>query len=277
MESSFLALHSCVLLAALLQAATGIGFGVIAGPIVLLVLNDGSAVQMTILLSLLVSVLFVPSLYRKVDKKLLKRLLVGTFLGLPLGVYGLLQVSVDVLKLVAAIAVLVMAALVTGRLGSGTGANGRISHRWRDVGVGVVSGAMSVSLAMPGPVAAAHMAVLNHTKEVIRATALVLFAFSYSAAIAFQALVVGVSRDTLSHHRAARAGDPRRRVPRPQGRGTHSRANLSQHHCRGARRVRRRPVADADRRGARSWLSTVRRKTIHPNTVRPHTVCPNIA
>ncbi len=199
MESSFLALHACVLLAALLQAATGIGFGVIAGPIVLLVLNDGSAVQMTILLSLLVSVLFVPSLYRKVDKKLLKRLLVGTFLGLPLGVYGFLQVSVDVLKLVAAIAVLVMAALVTGRLGSGTGANGRISHRWRDVGVGVVSGAMSVSLAMPGPVAAAHMAVLNHTKEVIRATALVLFAFSYSAAIAFQALVVGVSRDTLSH------------------------------------------------------------------------------
>ena len=198
MESSFLVLHACVLLAALLQAATGIGFGVIAGPIVLLVLNDGSAVQITILLSLLVSVLFVPSLYRKADRRLLKRLIAGTLLGLPLGVYGFLQVSVDVLKLVAAIAVLVMAALVTGRLGNG-GGNGRISQRWRDVGVGVVSGAMSVSLAMPGPVTAAHMAVLNHTKEVIRATALVLFAFSYSAAIAFQALVVGVSPDTLSH------------------------------------------------------------------------------
>ena len=168
MESSFLVLHACVLLAALLQAATGIGFGVIAGPIVLLVLNDGSAVQMTILLSLLVSVLFVPSLYRKVDKKLLKRLLVGTFLGLPLGVYGFLQVSVDVLKLVAAIAVLVMAALVTGRLGSGTGANGRISHRWRDVGVGVSRDTLShTALLVPATLAGVYLGhkAVGHIQE----------------------------------------------------------------------------------------------------------------
>ena len=198
MESPFLFLHACVLLAALLQAATGFGFGVIAGPIVLLVVNDGSAVQMTIMLSLLVSLLFVPPLYRKADRRLLNRLVMGTLLGLPLGVYGFLQVGVDVLKLAAALVVLAMAGFVTGRLGGSTGARRGLSRRWRDLGVGVVSGVMSVSLAMPGPAAVAHMVALRRTKDVTRATALVLFAFSYSAAISFQALAVGVSRETLS-------------------------------------------------------------------------------
>ena len=200
MESSFLVLHATVLLAALLQAATGIGFGVIAGPIALMVvINQGSAIQMTILLSLLVCVLLVPSLYRKADKALLNRMLFGTAVGLPLGVYGFLQVSVDVLKLVAALSVLVMAGFVTRHLGRDVSANRRISQKWQDIGVGVVSGVMSVTLAMPGPAPAAHMSALGYTKEMIRATASVLFALSYSAAILFQAAVVGVSLETLSH------------------------------------------------------------------------------
>ncbi len=198
MESSFLVLHATVLLAALLQAATGIGFGVIAGPIVLMIINQGSAIQMTILLSLLVCLLLVPSLYRKADKTLLNRMLIGTVVGLPLGVYGFLQVSVDVLKLVAALSVLLMAGFVARHLGRDVSASRKISHKWRDIGVGVVSGVMSVTLAMPGPAPAAHMSALRYTKEMIRATALVLFAFSYSAAISFQAAVVGVSLQTLS-------------------------------------------------------------------------------
>lgn len=50
---------------------------------------------------------------------------------------------------------------------------------------------------MPGPVAAARMSALGHAKDTIRATVLVMFVFSYSAAIGLQAALVGVSGETL--------------------------------------------------------------------------------
>ena len=193
-----LALHAAVLAAALLQAATGIGFGIIAGPIILMVMNSGSAVQVTILLSLLIAVVLAPSLYRLADKVLLTRLLVGTLVGLPIGIVVFLQVSVDMLKLLAGIAVLFMALSVMGLLGSArSNANPR-GGRLHDLGIGLLSGAMSASLAMPGPVAAAHMSSLAHAKDTIRATILVMFVFSYTAAFAFQAVFAGVPRETLT-------------------------------------------------------------------------------
>ncbi len=57
---------------------------------------------------------------------------------------------------------------------------------------------MSSSLAMPGPLPAAWMSALGRSKDSIRATILMLFIFSYGAAIALQALVAGVSVDTLT-------------------------------------------------------------------------------
>ena len=117
MDATLIALHAAVLAAALLQAATGIGFGVIAGPIILMVMNSGAAVQVTILLSLLIAVVLTPSLYRQVDKKILGRLLLGTLVGLPLGILIFLNVSLDVLMLLAALAVLFMALSVSGLLG----------------------------------------------------------------------------------------------------------------------------------------------------------------
>ena len=197
MDGSELILHAAVLLAALLQAATGIGFGVIAGPIILLVLSSGAAVQITILLSLLIAVVLTPTLFRRTDRTLLIRFLLGTLAGLPLGILVFLLVSVDTLKLLAAFAVLFMAISASGllTLSADRGDSGR--RRFEDLGVGVISGIMSTSLAMPGPVAAARMSALAHAKDTIRATVLVMFVFSYTAAIGFQAALVGVSGETL--------------------------------------------------------------------------------
>ena len=198
MEGYVLALHAAVLAAALLQAATGIGFGILAGPIILMVMNSGSAVQVTIVLSLLIAVVLAPSLYRLADKTLLARLLVGTLAGLPIGIVVFVQVSVDLLKLLAGLAVLFMAFSVTGLLGFARLNDKPRGRRLKDYAIGLLSGAMSASLAMPGPVAAAHMSSLAHAKDTIRATILVMFVFSYSAAIVLQAVAVGVSAETLS-------------------------------------------------------------------------------
>lgn len=193
MDPTLVALHTAVLAAALLQAATGIGFGVIAGPIILMVMNDGSAVQVTIVLSLLIAAVLAPSLYRQVHKRILGRLLIGTLIGLPLGILVFLHVSLPVLMLLAALAVLFMALSASGRaalpLRKGETSRGEVQNLM----IGVLSGAMSASLAMPGPVAAARMSLLALPKETIRATILVMFIFSYSAALAFQAGFVGLS------------------------------------------------------------------------------------
>lgn len=197
-DGYILALHAAVLAAALLQAATGIGFGIIAGPIILMVMNTASAVQVTILLSLLIAVVLAPSLYRLADKVLLTRLLAGTLVGLPIGIVVFLLASVDLLKLLAGIAVLFMALRITGLLGSAAPHAKPRGGRLHDLGIGLVSGAMSASLAMPGPVAAAHMSSLSHPKDTIRATILVMFVFSYAAALAFQGVFAGVPWETLT-------------------------------------------------------------------------------
>ena len=93
---------------------------------------------------------------------------------------------------------LFMALSVTGLLGSARLNAKPRGGRLNDLGIGLMSGAMSASLAMPGPVVAAHMSSLAHGKDTIRATILVMFVFSYSAAFALQGVFAGVLRETLT-------------------------------------------------------------------------------
>jgi uncharacterized membrane protein YfcA len=196
MDATLLGLQLAVLLAALLQAATGIGFGVIAGPIILMAMNSGSAIQVSILLSLLIAAVLAPMLFRKVDRVLLARFLLGTLLGLPVGIFVFLSVSVEVLKILAGLSVLFMAVSASGLCAtSRDGVEGR-RGRLLDYGVGLLSGAMCTSLAMPGPVAAARLSALGRAKDTIRATVLVMFVFSYLAALAVQAGFAGIARET---------------------------------------------------------------------------------
>ena len=195
MDVPIVAVHAAVLIAALLQAATGIGFGVLAGPVILLALNSGSAIQISMLLSLLICVVLMPSLVRDVDRPSLRRVLLGSLAGFPLGILVFRAVGIDTLKLLAGGAVLFMALSVAGYIRrSGTGDGPR---RVYDLGIGLLSGAMNTSLAMPGPAIAARMAALERSKDVIRATVLVTLVFSYILAVGFQVALVGIARETL--------------------------------------------------------------------------------
>jgi uncharacterized membrane protein YfcA len=198
LDSYVLALHLAVFAAALLQAATGIGFGIIAGPIILIVMNSGSAIQVSILLNLLIALILAPSLFGRADKVLLVRLLWGTLAGMPLGIFIFTQIGIDLLKLLAGVAVAFMALIIMGVLKFSRAGAAPSGGRVPDLLVGVVSGAMCSSLAMPGPVVAARMMALEAPKETVRATILVMFGFSYLAAFAAQALMVGISSDGLT-------------------------------------------------------------------------------
>jgi len=194
-DAAMLALQVSVLVAALLQAATGLGFGLLAGPVILLVLNSGSAIQISLMLSMLIALVLSPSLTLDLDRKLLKRIMLGSLAGFPLGILVFRTIDTDTLKLLAGGAVFYMVLTVTGAIRIPQSQAGAPAAR--DLGAGVLSGAMSTSIAMPGPAVAARMAALAQPKASIRATVLMTLLLSNVAAIFFQATLVGVARDTL--------------------------------------------------------------------------------
>ena len=196
MEPEFLVLGIAIFGASALQAATGIGFGVIAGPALLIVLNDGSAIQISVLLNLLIAAILAPSLRRKADRQLLKILLIGLVIGSPVGLLIYLQMDISLLKAFAGLVVLFTLFLVLRgdrALPSRRDGAGRAEL----VSVGVIAGIMGGSLAMPGPVPAAWMSARGFDKDTIRATILVMFVVAYTMALLLQFALANISTDTL--------------------------------------------------------------------------------
>ena len=60
---------------------------------------------------------------------------------------------------------------------------------------GVLAGAMTTSLGMPGPPVVVYLLAVGLSKDVTRATTLTFFAFAYAASLILQVVMVGVGRD----------------------------------------------------------------------------------
>ena len=170
-------LNVAVLGAFALQSATGIGFGVIAGPILLIVLNDGSAIQISIALNLLIAVILSPSLWLKVERSILRNFVIGLAIGSPLGLLVFLIIDITVLKAAAGIGILLSLYFTLVGNCSRSREQIPIASKSEQIPVGVVAGLMGVCLAMPGPIPAAWMSTRAFDKETIRATILAMFAF----------------------------------------------------------------------------------------------------
>ena len=197
MSLELIALNFAVFAAAALQSATGIGFGVIAGPVLLIVLNDGSAIQISIVLNLLIAMMLTPSIWQLADRRLLARLLVGLIIGSPLGLLIFLKMDIALLKAFAGLAVMLTLFLTARGNSMSAGTPVKASASTEQVSIGVVAGIMGASLAMPGPVPAGWMSSKGFDKEVIRATILVMFVFAYIVALGLQYGLAGISLGTV--------------------------------------------------------------------------------
>ncbi|SLN65390.1 sulfite exporter TauE/SafE family protein [Oceanibacterium hippocampi] len=191
-----LAMQAAMLLAAFLQSVTGIGFGLIAVPILLIALQGGSAVQVAIVLSLLVCIVMSTSLYKLADRPVLRDLVYGSILGLPVGIWLFSAIDILTLKAVAGITTVLMALLVAVRSSLRPWHLLTTLGRPGYVGAGILSGVMSAVLAMPGPAAVTHLAATGFDKDATRATSLSLLVLSHAAALALQAGFVGISAET---------------------------------------------------------------------------------
>ena len=195
-----LLLGAATVLAAILQTATGIGFGLIAGPFVLMALQGREAILATALLSLLITLVLVPKLLPDVNRRDLVNLSIGCAVGLPVGALVYLYADIVMLKLGAAALILFTLGMMMFpvRAASG-GANKSDGEKGRfgAIAAGVSAGVLGVCLAMPGPVAAVFMIRQGRGKAVVRATMLTFFVFALGAALTMQIFVDGLSTEVL--------------------------------------------------------------------------------
>ncbi len=197
MGQQLLILNFAVFGASVLQSATGVGFGVVAGPLLLIALNDGTAIQVSVALNLLIAVILAPSLWRVSDRKLLRDLLIGLAVGSPIGLVMFLYADIALLKIFAgAVVLFTLLLLLRGNRADAASASAG-AGQFEKVVVGFVAGVMGGVLAMPGPVPAAWMSARGYNKDTIRATILVMFVVAYGFALLLQLALVEVSAYTV--------------------------------------------------------------------------------
>lgn len=185
-----------VFAASVLQTVTGIGFGVIAGPVLLVTMASLGAIQVSILLSFLIALALSPITIPRVQGPLLRPLFLGICIGTPFGAIAFFLLPLETLKLVAALIVGLMTFIAAGLL-----ARYPVFERdstGRRIFAGTVCGFLNATLAMPGPPVAAYATAIKSDKRTIQATTLVTFLLAYPVAFGFQTLAVGLSGEAFS-------------------------------------------------------------------------------
>ena len=188
-----LALHFATFCAAALQTIIGIGFGVVAGPALMLAMQDVSAVQVSVLLSFLVAAALCRSSFRQADRIVFRDFLAGALPGVLLGALACFLFAFGLLKTLAGatvLAMLVLTFLEPRRARKRDSRSGRLL-------AGSACGFLTTLLAMPGPPLAAYLLFARIDIAKVRATTLAMFMFAYPAAFAAQALAVGIGEATF--------------------------------------------------------------------------------
>lgn len=192
MDLSAILLHASAAVAAFFQSVTGIGFGMIAGPVILVVLDDPGAVVISSLMSALIAYVLFPLIRRGADWRMTLRLLAGAAIGVPVGALLLAVTGILALKLVAGLVIAILTLmLIFGA--PGTGRPGLAG----DLIFGGLGGLLGGALAMPGPTAALRAAALGHSKVVVRASMMGFFVGVWPIVLFAQAIALDLSVQTL--------------------------------------------------------------------------------
>lgn len=183
-----IAIFICIIfVASILQASTGFGFSVMATPFLLMLFLPQEAIQINIILSLIISTILVWKIRNDIDKALLKRISLGSIVGLPFGFTIFMLSNITVIKLVVSVLLLLLTLLLICKFKmKGT--------PMRDFIVGGVSGALTTSIGMPGPPLLLYFTGTDIKKEQLRATTLAFFLFIFSISLLSQIIFTGTSK-----------------------------------------------------------------------------------
>lgn len=183
--------------AALLQAAGGFGFAVMAVPLFLLVIEPQRAVQLVVILSAVLCVAVLPGLWRATAPRLFLRLMLGSLVGLPIGLAAFRYADPRIVRLIVGAAILIFAlafALVRRRRG---GSRALLSMtRGRDLATGAVSGVATALAGISGPPVVIYLLLAEAPPRTVRATLISYFAAVYAATVAANVATIGVPAET---------------------------------------------------------------------------------
>lgn len=173
-----------ILVASILQTSTGFGFSILATPFLLMIFNPHEAIQINIILSLIISCALIMKIKKDIDKHLLKKLVLGSIIGIPFG--GLIYISIDIstFKIVISIILLILTLLLILNISFK-------STTVRDYIIGGLSGLLTISIGMPGPPLLIYFAGTKSVKERTRATTLAFYLFIYFISLISQIFLTG--------------------------------------------------------------------------------------
>ena len=179
------------LLASIAQSVTAFGFALISVPCLVLVLDVKDTVVVVSLLALYSEVLLAYRVWDHVRWPTVGTLMVGSWLGMPLGLLLLLRVPEDALRLIVGLAVVVLA----GALAAGL----RITARGlrTEFAVGAMSGVLQTSTSMSGPPVVSYLVGRGDHRDAFRGGMGVYLLTGSMAAVTIFAIAGVISREAL--------------------------------------------------------------------------------
>ncbi|WLR50821.1 sulfite exporter TauE/SafE family protein [Bacillus tianshenii] len=176
-----------ILLASILQTSTGFGFSILATPFLLLLFEPREAIQINLILSLFISIALISSIKKDIDYGILKRFVVGSAAGLPVGILIFIFLDMNKLKLGISLIILLLTMLLILKFRVEQSKN-------RDLVVGGLSGSLTSSIGMPGPPILLYFSGTNTQKEKLRGTTLGFYLFIYLMSLVIQITFVGTNK-----------------------------------------------------------------------------------
>lgn len=176
-----------ILIASILQTSTGFGFSILATPFLLLIYGPTEAIQINIILSLCISLALVMKIKKDIDSPILKRLIIGSAIGAPIGITVFLILNIEHLKLGIGFLILFLTIFLILKIRMKQSNQG-------DLIVGGISGALTTNIGMPGPPILLYFSGTDTKKEKLRGTTLAFYLFIYSVSLIVQIIFVGTNK-----------------------------------------------------------------------------------
>lgn len=176
-----------ILVASILQTSTGFGFSILATPFLLLIFKPIEAIQINLILSLVISCSLLTKIRNDIDFRILKRFVIGSASGLPIGIIIFLLIDINKLKLGISLIILVLTIILMLQF--------RINQtKGRDFLVGGLSGSLTTSIGMPGPPLLLYFSGTDTQKEKLRGTTLAFYLFIYFVSLLIQIIFAGTDK-----------------------------------------------------------------------------------
>ena len=189
--TEILVVVAAVLIASLTQAVAGFGCGLLSVPIMTLAIEPKLAVVVSTLMAIFTTSWQAWHGRAHADRTLVKRMTVGAYLGMPLGLWVFVVISDNALRLALGAAVLIAVVLLATRI--------NLHHVGPvlDVGAGFVSGVLNTSVSTNGPPLVFVLQARQLPPDRFRGTIAAVFAFSNMASLTLFIAAGKVTREGL--------------------------------------------------------------------------------